>query len=80
MAAALGNFDGVHRGHGQVILPVVEFCRRVNQAGAHDDPGYRKTYSTVVTFSPHPQAFFRVSCDRSSHQHRRRFGSWSGLG
>lgn len=58
MAAALGNFDGVHQGHGQVILPVVEFCRRVNQAGAHDDPGYRKTYSTVVTFSPHPQAFF----------------------
>ncbi len=60
MAAALGNFDGVHRGHGQVIRPVLDFCRRVNPGpqGAGDRDDRPKTYSTVVTFSPHPQEFF----------------------
>lgn len=40
---ALGNFDGLHLGHRQVILPVL------NQDSA---------YPTVVTFSPHPREFF----------------------
>jgi riboflavin kinase / FMN adenylyltransferase len=40
---ALGNFDGLHLGHRQVILPVL------NQDSAHP---------TVVTFSPHPREFF----------------------
>lgn len=42
-AVALGNFDGIHLGHRQVILPVL------NQHG---------TRPTVVTFSPHPREFF----------------------
>lgn len=43
--AALGNFDGVHRGHRQVIEPIV------SAASA-------ESVSTVVTFQPHPQEFF----------------------
>lgn len=43
--AALGNFDGVHRGHRQVIEPIV------STASGDWVP-------TVVTFQPHPQEFF----------------------
>ncbi|MDJ1179015.1 bifunctional riboflavin kinase/FAD synthetase [Roseofilum sp. BLCC_M91] len=43
-AIALGNFDGVHRGHQQVIQPIAGF-----QSLGHD------LYSSVVTFFPHPQ-------------------------
>jgi riboflavin kinase / FMN adenylyltransferase len=43
-AVALGNFDGVHRGHQQVIQPAKE--------------KQEETVSTVVTFNPHPQEFF----------------------
>ncbi len=42
-AIALGNFDGVHRGHRRVIEPVLHRSGLV---------------STVVTFSPHPRDFF----------------------
>ncbi|WP_009633812.1 bifunctional riboflavin kinase/FAD synthetase [Synechocystis sp. PCC 7509] len=42
-AVALGNFDGVHCGHQQVIQPVLK---------------QEETVSTVVTFNPHPQEFF----------------------
>jgi riboflavin kinase / FMN adenylyltransferase len=44
-AIALGNFDGIHRGHLEVIRPVL----------AGDNPD---VYKTVVTFTPHPQQFF----------------------
>jgi riboflavin kinase / FMN adenylyltransferase len=44
-AIALGNFDGIHRGHLEVIKPVLEL----------DAPD---CYKTVVTFDPHPQEFF----------------------
>ncbi|AFY96685.1 bifunctional riboflavin kinase/FAD synthetase [Chamaesiphon minutus] len=44
-AIALGNFDGIHRGHLEVIKPVLET----------DDAG---VYKTVVTFDPHPQQYF----------------------
>lgn len=44
---ALGNFDGVHRGHQRVIAPIL------------NDPGAGTgLHSTVVSFSPHPKAFF----------------------
>lgn len=49
-AVALGNFDGVHLGHRQVIQPVVPFSASVS-ADEH-------IYSTVVTFNPHPREFF----------------------
>ncbi|MDR9402230.1 MAG: bifunctional riboflavin kinase/FAD synthetase [Halothece sp. Uz-M2-17] len=41
-AIALGNFDGVHEGHRNVIQPVLEQSVR----------------STVVTFHPHPREYF----------------------
>jgi riboflavin kinase/FMN adenylyltransferase len=46
-AIALGNFDGVHIGHGHVIEPILPT--------ASGDPNLT---STVVSFSPHPQEFF----------------------
>ncbi|MGF1499709.1 MAG: bifunctional riboflavin kinase/FAD synthetase [Elainellaceae cyanobacterium] len=42
-AIALGNFDGIHRGHRRVIEPVLM------AEGAH---------RSVVSFRPHPQEFF----------------------
>ena len=44
-AIALGNFDGIHRGHLEVIKPVLNW----------DEAG---TDKTVVTFDPHPQQYF----------------------
>ncbi|WP_373541771.1 bifunctional riboflavin kinase/FAD synthetase [Chamaesiphon sp.] len=44
-AIALGNFDGIHRGHLEVIKPVLDLA----------DAGISKT---VVTFDPHPQQYF----------------------
>ncbi len=44
-AIALGNFDGLHRGHQRVIQPILH---------PHTSPNH----STVVTFNPHPQEFF----------------------
>lgn len=44
-AIALGNFDGVHRGHQEVIRPILEDACL---------PGL----PTVVTFDPHPREFF----------------------
>ena len=42
---ALGNFDGIHRGHLEVIRPVLDW----------ED---RSATKTVVTFDPHPQQYF----------------------
>ena len=47
MVAAIGNFDGVHRGHQQVI----EAARSAASA--------RGLPVGVVTFDPHPREFFR---------------------
>lgn len=47
-AVALGNFDGIHQGHRQVIQPILKSCDRLNTP----------PYATVVTFHPHPQEFF----------------------
>lgn len=47
-AVALGNFDGVHQGHRQVIRPVLECVSPTGEAA----------HATVVTFYPHPQEFF----------------------
>ncbi|MGL4622050.1 bifunctional riboflavin kinase/FAD synthetase [Chroococcidiopsis sp.] len=51
-AVALGNFDGLHRGHQQVIQPVVSFGREQGEENNFTH------HSTVVTFNPHPQEFF----------------------
>jgi riboflavin kinase/FMN adenylyltransferase len=43
-AIALGNFDGIHLGHRQVIKPILDLTENYTP--------------TVVTFTPHPQEFF----------------------
>ena len=47
LAAAIGNFDGVHRGHQTVVAAAVAAARR-------DD-----LLPSVITFDPHPREFFR---------------------
>jgi riboflavin kinase/FMN adenylyltransferase len=47
-AIALGNFDGVHLGHQQVLQPIL----------TSDALSASKSYATVVTFNPHPREFF----------------------
>jgi riboflavin kinase/FMN adenylyltransferase len=60
-AVALGNFDGVHQGHRQVIQPVLAFNHSgIDRAiGETISTGIASpAYPTVVTFDPHPQEFF----------------------
>ena len=67
---ALGNFDGVHGGHAQVIEPVVQAARTLNQQRqdqlSGDEAGneagdntqqlaLEQVRPTVVSFYPHPQ-------------------------
>ncbi len=44
---AIGNFDGVHRGHRAVIATAMERARAARRPAA------------VLTFEPHPRSFFR---------------------
>ena len=44
---ALGNFDGIHQGHQQVMKSILT-----------PNPSFADTYPTLVTFTPHPQEFF----------------------
>src|SRR5262245_59318503 len=44
---ALGNFDGVHRGHRAVIGTAIARARALGRPAA------------ALTFEPHPRAFFR---------------------
>jgi riboflavin kinase/FMN adenylyltransferase len=46
-AVAIGNFDGVHRGHQAVIRAAVDWARA------------RQAPALVATFDPHPSRFFR---------------------
>ncbi len=60
---ALGNFDGVHRGHQRVIQPAVAFAQRSASVLARSDrlvlsPSLPEICPTVVTFDPHPREFF----------------------
>lgn len=48
-AIALGNFDGIHQGHRQVIQPALDAATSFTA---------ERVYATVVTFNPHPQEFF----------------------
>ncbi len=63
-AVALGKFDGVHLGHQRVIQPVLHAGSQQSKADQQltTDNGQlanqEYTYSTVVTFDPHPQEFF----------------------
>lgn len=73
-AVALGNFDGIHLGHQEVIRPIlhrlksqeeVKFLLSYPLSGTFETQQALPTsdrskhvYSTVVTFNPHPQEFF----------------------
>ena len=46
---AIGNFDGVHRGHRAVIGTAIDQARSLGRP------------TLAVTFEPHPRAFFRPS-------------------
>lgn len=46
-AAAIGNFDGVHRGHQEILGAVVEGARR------------RNLRAIAMTFDPHPEQLLR---------------------
>ncbi|MGB2925812.1 MAG: bifunctional riboflavin kinase/FAD synthetase [Limnothrix sp.] len=63
---ALGNFDGVHLGHQQVILPAVAYSRRSpSMAIIGGTPKFDKIpCPTVVTFDPHPREFFSGNAKR----------------
>lgn len=45
--AAIGNFDGVHRGHREILSSVAEDARQ------------RGMRSLAITFDPHPERFLR---------------------
>ena len=47
LAAAIGNFDGVHLGHAQVITAAINAAKSSGLSSA------------AVTFDPHPREFFR---------------------
>jgi len=47
LAAAIGNFDGVHRGHQKVVATACAAARRDGLLPA------------VISFDPHPREFFR---------------------
>lgn len=49
-AAAIGNFDGVHRGHQALISEACNIARQAGTAGLEP---------VVITFSPHPRLYFR---------------------
>ena len=49
-AVALGNFDGVHRGHQRVIAAAAMAARDFKQPLG------------VITFEPHPRRFFQPDC------------------
>ena len=51
--AALGNFDGLHLGHRQVIQPILTYPIEQSILGCAD-----RTHPTVISFSPHPVEFF----------------------
>lgn len=46
---AIGNFDGVHRGHKALVAKATEVARKTG------------TVSGVIMFEPHPQAYFHPS-------------------
>jgi riboflavin kinase/FMN adenylyltransferase len=61
---ALGNFDGIHRGHQQVVQPVLkrkqpsEVLALTPGGNPINATASQTPYATVVTFNPHPREFF----------------------
>lgn len=64
-AIALGNFDGIHRGHQRVVQPILEASAVITPSpsliGTEDyqqQPDKERSFATVVSFNPHPREFF----------------------
>jgi riboflavin kinase/FMN adenylyltransferase len=60
---ALGNFDGIHRGHQRVVQPVLtpspsEVLATTPGGHSQETTPPNQPYTTVVTFNPHPREFF----------------------
>ena len=55
---ALGNLDGIHRGHQQVVKPILQHSCRASNISLKTARKLESTYATVVTFNPHPKEFF----------------------
>jgi riboflavin kinase / FMN adenylyltransferase len=53
-AVAIGNFDGVHRGH-QAVIEAAEALAR----GTHQAPHTPPRPAIALSFEPHPRALFR---------------------
>lgn len=62
---ALGNFDGVHRGHQQVIAMASRLAHDVKASLSGKSPPFEKSPRleksplAVMTFEPHPRSYFR---------------------
>ncbi len=50
-SVALGNFDGLHKGHQRVIAAAVDFAREHNVS------------SGVISFDPHPRRYFQPAAE-----------------
>ena len=61
---ALGNFDGIHRGHQQVIAPAIAYAQRAKQTVVIGGDKPQSLCPTVVTFDPHPREFFSGNLKR----------------
>lgn len=58
-AIALGNFDGIHLGHQQVLSPILQGNLALARMGTGNSASESlRIYPTVVTFNPHPREFF----------------------
>ena len=49
---AIGNFDGVHLGHQEIISSLVKKAKKDNKPSA------------ILSFNPHPRQFFSKQLDR----------------
>ena len=52
----LGNFDGVHKGHREVLSAVVRTAHEHRSEGSGGPDGARRAQAVAVTFEPHPVA------------------------
>ena len=43
---AIGNFDGIHLGHQQIINSLIKEAKKLNRPSA------------ILSFNPHPRQFF----------------------
>lgn len=61
---ALGNFDGIHRGHQRVITPAIAHAQQAQQTVIAGRSQPETLCPTVVTFDPHPREFFTGNLKR----------------